>query len=116
MAAASPLPAGPAYGIDWRRRYDQSDPLWGDLPNQTINHASVSVTSAAVVAVTAIGAIPQLGFIHEQSGEAFALDITDLFRDTILLPAVFQSPKKSLRLTCKQCFGTRCDPAAHYCP
>ena len=83
------------YGIDWRRRrYDRSDPLWADLPNQAINHASVAVTSAAVVAVTAVGAIPQLGFIHEHSGEAFALDIADLFRDTILLPAAFQSAKE----------------------
>ena len=60
------------YGINWRRRsYDRTDPLWADLPNQAINHASLAVTSAAVVAVTAIGAIPQLGFIHEHSGEAF---------------------------------------------
>ena len=80
------------YGIEWkRRRYDRADPLWADIPNQAINHASVAVTSAAVVAVTSIGAIPQLGFIHEHSGEAFALDIADLFRDTILLPAAFQS-------------------------
>ena len=83
------------YGIDWRsRRYDRTDPLWADLPNQAINHASVAVTSAAVVAVTATGAIPQLGFIHESSGEAFALDIADLFRDTILLPAAFQSARE----------------------
>jgi CRISPR-associated protein Cas1 len=82
------------YGINWRRRsYDRTDPLWADLPNQAINHASVAVTSAAVVAVTAIGAIPQLGFIHEHSGEAFPLDIADLFRDTILLPAAFQSAR-----------------------
>ena len=38
-------------------------------------------------------AIPQLGFIHEHSGEAFALDVADLFRDTILLPAAFQSAR-----------------------
>ena len=38
-----------------------------------------------------MGAIPQLGFIHEHSGEAFALDIADLFRDTVLLPAAFKS-------------------------
>ena len=83
------------YGIEWkRRRYDRADPLWADLPSQAINHASVAVTSAAVVAVTAVGAIPQLGFIHEQSGEAFALDIADLFRDTILLPAAFQSARE----------------------
>ena len=82
------------YGINWRgRRYDRTDPLWADIPNQAINHASVAVTSAAVIAVTAIGAIPQLGFIHEHSGEAFALDVADLFRDTVLLPAAFQSAR-----------------------
>ena len=82
------------YGIRWRgRRYDRSNPLTADIPNQAINHASVAVTSAAVIAVTAVGAIPQLGFIHERSGEAFALDIADLFRDTILVPAAFKSAR-----------------------
>ncbi len=82
------------YGIQWRgRRYDRKKPLAADIPNQAINHASVAVTSAAVIAVTAVGAIPQLGFIHEHSGDAFALDIADLFRDTVLLPAAFQSAK-----------------------
>ena len=78
------------YGVTWRRRlYDRANPLSADIPNQAINHASVAVTAAAVIAVTAVGAIPQLGFIHEHSGDAFALDIADLFRDTILLPAAF---------------------------
>ncbi len=82
------------YGIIWKgRRYDRKKPLAADIPNQAINHASVAVTSAAVIAVTAVGAIPQLGFIHEHSGDAFALDIADLFRDTVLLPAAFQSAK-----------------------
>ena len=82
------------YGIQWRgRRYDRNKPLAADIPNQAINHASVAVTSAAVIAVMAVGAIPQLGFIHEHSGEAFALDIADLFRDTVLLPAAFKSAK-----------------------
>ena len=76
------------YGFIWRgRRYDRANPLAADLPNQAINHASVAVTSAAVIATTAVGAIPQLGFIHEHSGDAFPLDIADLFRDTVLLPA-----------------------------
>ena len=80
------------YGIRWQgRRYDRANPLAADIPNQAINHASVAVTAAAMIAVTALGAIPQLGFIHEHSGEAFALDIADLFRDTVLLPAAFQA-------------------------
>ena len=82
------------YGITWRgRRYDRSNPLGADIPNQAINHASVAVTSAAVIAVTSVGAIPQLGFIHEHSGDAFALDIADLFRDTVLLPAALKSAR-----------------------
>ena len=82
------------HGIDWRgRRYDRANPLAADIPNQAINHASVAVTSAAVVAVIAVGAIPQLGFIHEHSGDAFPLDIADLFRDTILIPAAFKSAR-----------------------
>ena len=82
------------YGITWRgRRYDRTSPLSADIPNQAINHASVAVTAAAVIAVTAVGAIPQLGFIHEHSGDAFALDVGDLFRDTVLLPAAFKSAK-----------------------
>lgn len=85
------------YGIQWKgRRYDRKKPLAADIPNQAINHASVAVTSAAVIAVTAAGAIPQLGFIHEHSGDAFALDVADLFRDTVLLPAAFQSAKTVL--------------------
>ena len=60
----------------WRaRRYDRTNPTAADIPNQAINHASVAVTSAAVIAVTYVGAIPQLGFIHEHSSEAFALDV-----------------------------------------
>lgn len=82
------------YGLVWRgRRYDRSNPMAADIPNQAINHASVAVTSAAVISVTAVGAIPQLGFIHEHSGDAFALDVADLFRDTVLLPAAFRSAK-----------------------
>ncbi|MYA01032.1 MAG: type I-E CRISPR-associated endonuclease Cas1 [Chloroflexi bacterium] len=85
------------YGIDWRgRRYDRANPLAADIPNQAINHASVAVTSAAVVAVIAVGAIPQLGFIHEHSGDAFPLDIADLFRDSILIPAAFKSARAAL--------------------
>ena len=85
------------FGVPWEgRRYNRLDPLAADIPNQAINHASVAVTAAAVIAVTATGAIPQLGFIHEHSGEAFALDVADLFRDTVLLPAALRSARMVL--------------------
>ena len=75
---------------------DRANPLAADIPNQAINHASVAVTSAAVIAVISVGAIPQLGFIHEHSGDAFALDIADLYRDSILLPAAFKSARAAI--------------------
>lgn len=79
------------YGVEWHgRRYDRSNPQTADLANQAINHASSAVEGAALVAVAVAGAIPQLGFIHEDSGHAFALDLSDLFRDSILLPVAFE--------------------------
>lgn len=84
------------YGVEWAgRRYDRSDPESTDLANQAINHASSAVEGGALTAVAAVGAVPQLGFIHEDSGNAFALDIADLFRDSVLLPIAFSAIKEA---------------------
>ena len=79
-------------GIRWNgRRYDRSDPLSADLPNQALNHAASAVEAAAAIAVAATAAIPQLGFIHEDSGQSFILDIADLFRDELTVPCAFKA-------------------------
>ncbi|MBK1734178.1 subtype I-E CRISPR-associated endonuclease Cas1 [Halorhodospira abdelmalekii] len=84
------------YKIEWKgRHYDRNDPSAADLPNQAINHAATAVQAAAVIAVQAVGAIPQLGFIHEDSGQAFVLDIADLFRDTVTLQIAFTVAKRA---------------------
>jgi CRISPR-associated protein Cas1 len=86
------------FGIPWRgRRYDRSEPESADVPNQAINHASSAVEGAALTAVAATGTVPQLGFIHEDSGNAFPLDIADLFRDSVLLPVAFGASRRILR-------------------
>jgi CRISPR-associated protein Cas1 len=78
------------YGVTWNgRRYDRSDPGANDPVNQAINHAASAVEGAALIAVAVTGTIPQLGFIHEESGSSFALDIADLFRSAVTLPAAF---------------------------
>lgn len=83
------------FGITWRgRRYDRNDPLSADLPNQAINHVSTAIIAAAEVAVAVAGALPQLGFIHEDSGISFALDVADLFRDSFTLPVAFAAVKE----------------------
>lgn len=82
------------HGIRWYgRRFDRSNPEKDDKPNQAINHAATAVVAAAQVAVAITGTLPQLGFIHEDSGFAFALDIADIFRDTITVPSAFASVK-----------------------
>jgi len=86
------------FGIEWQgRRYDRSAPGEADVANQAINHAASAVEGAALTAVAATGTLPQLGFIHEDSGNAFALDIADLFRDAVLLPVAFGATRKVLR-------------------
>lgn len=80
------------HGVTWRgRRYDRANPTAADLPNQAINHAASAVEAAAAIAVTATATIPQLGFIHEDSGQSFVLDIADLFRDQITIPCAFKA-------------------------
>lgn len=86
------------FGVTWEgRRYDRANPGAADLPNQAINHAASAVEAAAAVAVTATGTLPQLGFIHEDSGQSFVLDIADLFRDRVTLPVAFEAAGRAQR-------------------
>jgi len=82
------------YGIEWNgRHYDRGNSEATDTPNQAINHAATAVKAAAAIAVQSLAAIPQLGFIHEDSGQAFVLDIADLYRDTVTLQIAFSVAK-----------------------
>lgn len=79
-------------GIAWRgRHYDRQNPNAADLPNQALNHAASAVEAAAAIAVAATATIPQLGFIHEDSGQSFVLDVADLVRDTVTIPVAFKA-------------------------
>ena len=81
-------------GVEWRgRRYNRANPSAADLPNQALNHASSAVEAAAAIAVSATATIPQLGFIHEDPGQSFVLDISDLYRDSITIPRAFRAAK-----------------------
>lgn len=82
------------FGIEWHgRRYDRDNPNAADIPNQAINHAATFVEAAADIAVAAVGAVPPLGFIHEDSSNAFTLDIADLYRVDLTLPLAFGAAK-----------------------
>lgn len=83
------------YGISWKgRRYDRTNPDSDDIINTAINHASSATRAAAMIAVSATTTIPQLGFIHESAGVAFALDIADLYRASVTLPTAFAAVRQ----------------------
>jgi CRISP-associated protein Cas1 len=82
------------HGLEWDgRRYDRQNPEGDSAQNQAINHAATAVEAAAMIAVAATGTIPALGFIHEDSGLSFALDIADLVRTEITVQIAFQAVK-----------------------
>lgn len=82
-------------GVDWHgRRYNRGSPGNADLPNQALNHASSAVEAAAAIAVAATATIPQLGFIHEDPGQSFVLDIADLWRTETTIPTAFRAAKR----------------------
>jgi CRISPR-associated protein Cas1 len=86
------------FGVPWQgRRYDRANPNATDIPNQAINHAASAVEAAAAIAVAATATIPQLGFVHEDSGQSFVLDVADLVRHDILLPVAFGAAKQIIK-------------------
>lgn len=85
------------HGIPWKgRRYDRQNPNASDIPNQAINHAATFTEAAADIAVAAVGALPPLGFIHEESSNAFTLDISDLYRVEFTLPLAFTLARRAI--------------------
>ncbi len=83
------------HGIEWKgRHYDRANPLAADIPNQALNHSATAVQAAAAIAVQSLAALPQLGFIHEDSGQSFVLDIADLFREAVTLDIAFTVARK----------------------
>ncbi len=84
-----------SFGMVWKRRdFNRANPDSADLANQAINHASTAVRAAAGVAVAAVSALPQLGFIHEDSDQSFVLDIADLYREAVTLRLAFSAAKR----------------------
>ena len=88
------------YGVKWNgRRYDRTNPNAADIPNQALNHAASAIEGAAAIAVSATATIPQLGFIHEDAGQSFVLDIADLFRDEITMAVAFSAAAEAQKNT-----------------
>ena len=86
------------FEVPWQGRcYNRANPNATDIPNQAINHAASAVEAAAAIAVASTAGIPQLGFVHEDSGQSFILDIADLVRHDVTLPIAFGAAKQVIK-------------------
>lgn len=83
------------------KHFSQANGIRWDVPrsvergtgdaNTALNYAADAVYAAAAIAVYTTATIPQLGFLHEDSGRAFVLDVADLHRTALTIPAAFKS-------------------------
>ncbi|WFB10634.1 type I-E CRISPR-associated endonuclease Cas1e [Streptomyces sp. LX-29] len=79
-------------GVPWRRReYHREDFSAGDAPNQAITAAAQCMYGIAHAVVTALGCSPALGFVHSGNERSFVLDIADLYKTEVAIPAAFDA-------------------------
>lgn len=79
-------------GVTWRgREYHHGDFTAGDAPNQAITAAAQCMYGITHAVVTALGCTPGLGFVHSGHERSFVLDIADLYKTDIGIPAAFDA-------------------------
>ncbi|WP_055499304.1 type I-E CRISPR-associated endonuclease Cas1e [Streptomyces albus] len=79
-------------GVPWRRReYHHGDFSAGDAPNQAVTAAAQCMYGIAHAVVTALGCSPALGCVHSGHERSFVLDIADLYKTDIAIPAAFEA-------------------------
>lgn len=83
-------------GVPWRRReYHQGDFSAGDAPNQGVTAAAQCMYGIAHAVVTALGCSPALGFVHSGHERSFVLDVADLYKTDVAIPAAFDAAAES---------------------
>ena len=79
------------FGIRWSgRHYSGGGTVTEfDAPNLALNVANTCLYGLTEAAVHALGLSPALGFIHSGSSIAFVLDVADLYKAELVIPACF---------------------------
>ncbi|GAA1108300.1 type I-E CRISPR-associated endonuclease Cas1e [Nocardiopsis composta] len=79
-------------GVPWHgRHYTPGDFDSGDPPNQGITSAAQCMYGVAHAVVAALGCSPALGFVHSGHELSFVLDVADLYKTEIGIPAAFDA-------------------------
>ncbi|WP_328869601.1 type I-E CRISPR-associated endonuclease Cas1e [Streptomyces sp. NBC_00287] len=79
-------------GVPWHRReYHRGDFAAGDAPNQGVTAAAQCMYGIAHAVVSALGCSPALGFVHSGHEQSFVLDVADLYKTEVAIPAAFDA-------------------------
>ncbi|TQN31181.1 CRISPR-associated protein Cas1 [Haloactinospora alba] len=77
-------------GVPWYgRNYIPGDYSSGDPPNQGVTAAAQCLYGIAHAVVAALGCSPGLGFVHSGHEMSFVMDIADLYKTEVGIPAAF---------------------------
>lgn len=83
---------GIKYGVTWKgRNYNPDNWDLADNINRAISMANAALYSLTSAVVCALGYLPELGFIHVNSMRAFVLDVADIYKPEVSLPAAFET-------------------------
>ncbi|MFI2212395.1 type I-E CRISPR-associated endonuclease Cas1e [Streptomyces sp. NPDC020141] len=79
-------------GVPWKRReYNRDDFSAGDAPNQGITAAGQCMYGIAHAVISALGCSPALGFVHSGNERSFVMDVADLYKTDVAIPAAFDA-------------------------
>ncbi|MGK4584406.1 type I-E CRISPR-associated endonuclease Cas1e [Kitasatospora sp. HPMI-4] len=79
-------------GVRWNgRHYTPGDFTSGDTPNQAVTAAAQCMYGIAHTVVAALGCSPALGFVHSGHELSFVLDVADLYKTDVAIPAAFDA-------------------------
>lgn len=74
------------------RRVERGVPVrGGDAPNQGITAAGQCMYEIAHTVVSALGCSPALGFVHSGNERSFVVDVADLYKTDVAIPAAFDA-------------------------
>ena len=83
---------GIKYGVTWKgRNYNPDNWNLADNINRAISAANAALYALTAAVVCALGYLPELGFIHVNSMRAFVLDVADIYKPEVTLPAAFET-------------------------
>ena len=83
---------GQSYGVTWKgRNYNASSWDLSDGINRAVSACNAALYSLTLCAVTSLGYLPQIGFIHSSGTLPFVFDIADIYKPEISLPAAFET-------------------------